>query len=219
MRTTVRKIEHTLGKTSALIKIKGLFFTYPDKEFSLTDIAKELSISKSITSKTIQKLLSREFIILVRLNNIYRIRANLNNPKFKSEKMINNLWSLYELGVVDYLVKHYNHPKAIVLFGSYRYGEDTTDSDIDLAIIGDSIKNAERTTLPALKDTAEYPLKRTLSLHLLPTKLLKENIKFTMELKTKSDKHKSLLLEAGAGEPIIHGIINGIVLSGFLEVF
>ena len=33
------------------------------------------------------------------------------------------------------LIDVYGHPEAVVLFGSYAQGEDTENSDIDLAII------------------------------------------------------------------------------------
>ncbi|MBI2575528.1 nucleotidyltransferase domain-containing protein [Candidatus Woesearchaeota archaeon] len=42
---------------------------------------------------------------------------------------------LYESGLISRLYSAYNAPEAIILFGSYGKGEDTSKSDIDLAVI------------------------------------------------------------------------------------
>ena len=50
-------------------------------------------------------------------------------------KRTENLKMIYESELKDYLSNIF--PGAlIILFGSYAYGEDTVDSDIDIAIIG-----------------------------------------------------------------------------------
>jgi len=51
------------------------------------------------------------------------------NPRFK--KIITE--------IADRILKGY-HPKKVILFGSYAYGEPTEDSDIDLLIIKNTDK-------------------------------------------------------------------------------
>ena len=50
-------------------------------------------------------------------------------------KRVYNLKKVYDSGIVDYILISYNHPKAIMLFGSYSRGEDTENSDIDIAVL------------------------------------------------------------------------------------
>ena len=61
--------------------------------------------------------------------------------KFIRMKRIYNLNSLYLAGLVDFLVKEYNNPEAIICFGSYSKGEDFEKSDIDIAIINGKEKD------------------------------------------------------------------------------
>jgi predicted nucleotidyltransferase len=46
-----------------------------------------------------------------------------------------NFLSFYESGLLDFLKDKYEEPEAIVVFGSYSDGEDTSESDIDVAIV------------------------------------------------------------------------------------
>ncbi len=57
------------------------------------------------------------------------------NGKFLIMKRIYNLYALYESGLIEYLKKWYELPKAIILFGSYADGTDAEKSDIDIAVI------------------------------------------------------------------------------------
>ncbi len=43
------------------------------------------------------------------------------------------------LKIVEKIIREY-HPKKIILFGSYAYGEQTDDSDVDLLIIKNTDK-------------------------------------------------------------------------------
>jgi uncharacterized protein len=46
--------------------------------------------------------------------------------------------------VVRQIVERY-HPRKIILFGSYAYGEPTEDSDVDLLVVIDTDENRLRT--------------------------------------------------------------------------
>jgi len=46
-----------------------------------------------------------------------------------------NLYEVYESGLLEVLNEIYPE-STIYLFGSYSYGEDTIDSDIDIAVVG-----------------------------------------------------------------------------------
>jgi len=60
---------------------------------------------------------------------------------FRALKRSYNLFSLYRSELVNELTEIYNKPEAIVLFGSYSKGEDTEESDIDIAVITERQKD------------------------------------------------------------------------------
>ena len=98
---------------------------------------------------------------------------------------------LFQSGIIEFLTNHYQNPKAIVVFGSFRRGEDQTGSDIDIAIEasgkGELITTRLKDLLPF-----EESIQRTIQLHI-----------FT---RTTINPH------------VFNNIANGIVLKGFLEV-
>ncbi|MFH1917068.1 MAG: nucleotidyltransferase domain-containing protein [Nanoarchaeota archaeon] len=63
------------------------------------------------------------------------VRANVENKRFIWLKRVNNLERLYESGLVELISSGDLTPQAIICFGSYARGDDTEQSDIDLAII------------------------------------------------------------------------------------
>ncbi len=72
--------------------------------------------------------------------NLNYIELNRDSARAIALKRAENLKLLYESGLSDFLYE--NFPGAtIILFGSYSRGEDTINSDIDIAIIGSKEKN------------------------------------------------------------------------------
>lgn len=55
--------------------------------------------------------------------------------KFRKAKKLVNLEKIEDSGLTEFLEKEFR-PEAVVLFGSYLEGRDTSGSDIDIAIIG-----------------------------------------------------------------------------------
>ena len=90
------------------------------------------------------------FIEITKLSNIWRIKANQKNWNFIKAKIVYNLNFIYQSGLVDVLNETYNNPKSIILFGSYREGEDLSNSDIDIAIESDEVEDYETTTIKKL---------------------------------------------------------------------
>ncbi len=73
-----------------------------------------------------------------------KIELNRENQKVIWLKRVDNLKQIYESGFIEYLYEQYP-PAAIILFGSYSLGEDTYQSDIDIAIIGNKEKDIDLT--------------------------------------------------------------------------
>jgi len=107
------------------------------EKMSQRQIAKTLKVSPTAVSKSV-RVLEKEDLIKIkkdeRLKLTY-VELNRDSEKAISFKRIENLKMIYESGLDSYLEE--NFPGAtIILFGSFSYGEDTTASDIDIAVIG-----------------------------------------------------------------------------------
>lgn len=100
-------------------------------------ISQLLSVSQPAVSKALPYLEKNGLIIVKKDKNSNRLAVDLNRADNKVVwlKRSDNLKQLYESGLVQFLYDKL--PSAtIILFGSYATGEDTYNSDIDLAVIG-----------------------------------------------------------------------------------
>ena len=176
---------------TSIQRILEILIKFPEKEFSLSDLAKESRVSKAHMGGLLEELLKIDFIKIEKLNKIWRIKANQNDPNFMRGKINYNLNLVYQSGIIDFLNEYFKNPKAIVLFGSFRKGEDLSSSDIDLAIETDEVKSHNVIELGELTEF-EKEIKRKIQIHLFNRKDMDINV--------------------------FNNIANGIVLSGFLEV-
>lgn len=111
---------------------------------SQREIAGLIGVSPTAVSKAL-KLLEREG--LARLEKAHRInlssvQLNRDNPRAVALKRAENLRMVSESGLPEFLGEHFPGC-TIILFGSYSLGEDTEDSDIDIAVIGSGEKETD----------------------------------------------------------------------------
>lgn len=172
-------------------KIMGVLFKYPEKEFSLSDLAKEAGVAKANIGKILGEFQEAGLINIEKLSKIWRIKANRANSLFIKNKILYNLNLVYRSYLIEFLVDYFNNPKAIILFGSFRKGEDISTSDIDIAIETDEADDYEIKSLRDLKEFEDV-IGKKIQLHVFNRK--------------KIDLH------------VFNNIANGIVLWGFLEV-
>ena len=172
-------------------KVLEVLLRFPEKEFSLSDLAKEAGVAKANIGGMLDKFQALELIKIEKLSKIWRIRANQDNWLFIRSKIVYNLNFIYQSGLVDFLVNYFNNPRAVVLFGSFRKGDDISKSDIDIAIEDDSL---EEHKIVKLKELEEYEkqIGKEIQIHLFSRKNTDINV--------------------------FNNIANGIVLYGFLEV-
>lgn len=116
-------------------KVLELFTEYPTREFHIREIERLLKISIPTVISSIKKLKRIKMILVEKGKALTKIKANIENPEFVRVKRIINFSKIYDSGLVDYLIRNYNHPEAIILFGSYSLGEDIEKSDIDIAVV------------------------------------------------------------------------------------
>lgn len=190
MKPIVTRKYRKLYASSPTQRLMEVFYGYPEREFSLSELAKKAGVAKPHIGSLLEDLRKSGFIEIVKLSNIWRIRANRTSWLFIRAKIAYNLNSICLTGLIEYLAEKYQNPRAIVLFGSFRKGEDISSSDIDIAVETDG-GNYRTERLPEL-DSLEKQIGRSIQIHLFSRVDVDINV--------------------------FNSIANGIVLAGFLEV-
>jgi predicted nucleotidyltransferase len=184
-----------LYNETARLRVISVLFRYPEKEFSLSDLAKEAGVAKANIGETLNNLSSAGFIEIIKLARIWRIKANQKNFEFIKHKISFNLGMIYNTSLIEFLTNYFENPRAISLFGSFRKGDDISTSDIDIAIETARL-DEDKAKLKSLENRElkefESLLGRKIQIHLFDRKNIDINL--------------------------FNNIANGILLWGFLEV-
>src|SRR3989344_1944419 len=177
--------------TSAYAKVLAFFFSYPTSEVTLNQLVAKTKISKSSAQKIIKQLLTEEFLLQKIIGRSWLISCNQQHPYNFSRKVAYFFGLLLDAGLINSIRRAYPTAKAIILFGSYRKGNQVEKSDIDVAVelgVETKFQIIDFGIFKQLGYLKWVPLK----LHLF------------------SRKHIASTLFAN--------IANGVVLDGFLEV-
>ncbi|MBI5390580.1 nucleotidyltransferase domain-containing protein [Candidatus Woesearchaeota archaeon] len=170
-------------------KVMMWFFSFPSKEVSLTELSSILRISKTTANTVVTRLLKEGFLRSKIIGRAWLISSDSQHPYNFTRKIAYNLVTLYEAGIVEAV--HHQSPNArvIVLFGSYRKGDDTEESDVDLAV-----------EIIGQEDPKIVPLG-------------------TIDVGYRKDVHVNLYTfsRRKVDLNLFANIVNGIVLAGFLE--
>ena len=112
-------------------------------------------------------------IVKIKSGFITKVNANRESIGFIRKKRIYNLAMIFESGIVERLLKIYNHPKSIILFGSFSRGDDIEKSDVDIAVI---------TKKKVSLDTTQYEkfLGRSISMHEIDLSEVSEEFKLNL---------------------------------------
>ena len=114
-------------------------------------IAKLLRVTPTAVAKALKELEEEQLVKVEKSKtmNLNLVELNRDNTKAIALKRINNLKLIYESGLADFLEQRFLGC-TIILFGSYSLGEDTINSDIDLAVIGSKKKDIDLTKFEKL---------------------------------------------------------------------
>ncbi len=135
---------HNLKLTILQEEILRLLYKKAEIKLHPRTISLLLRVSHPAVSKALPLLVKKNLLMLEKEKNSPRFFVSLNreNPLIIGLKRSENLKKLYESLFVAFLYDTF--PSAtIILFGSYAFGEDTSTSDLDLAVIGASTKNID----------------------------------------------------------------------------
>ena len=138
---------YKLKLTNLQQEILRLLFVKMGVLVNQRQIAKALNVSQPAVMKALPNLEKEGFIAVKKDKETKRWAINLNqsNHKVMQLKRADNLKQIYESGLSDFLEKEFAGA-TIILFGSYSRGDDTLNSDIDIAVIGrkEKIANLEQ---------------------------------------------------------------------------
>ena len=114
-------------------RIKEYFFMNPTAKLRVRQIEREIKLPLPSVIRYCKELEKEEVLKKETISGISAYSADRNSKKFLIAKRLFNINSIFESGLIDYIVKEYFNP-VIVLFGSYSKGEDIEESDIDLYV-------------------------------------------------------------------------------------
>ena len=175
-------------------KIMYWFFSFPNIETGLNDLSSDLKISKTTAKKIIQELVGIGFLNMKVYGNTWRISCNHEHYFNHTNKISFNMVMVYDAyytGLREHILKIVGNAKSIVLFGSYRKGDDTEESDIDIAV-----------------EVADNKEMRIVELGIIPQFGFRKNVQVNLHIFSRNKIDLNLF----------SNIANGIVLEGFLEV-
>ena len=133
-------------------EVLRLLFANSGKKLNQREIALSLKVSPTAVANSIKNL-GKTGLLDINKNEAsetFEIGLNLHNNQTISMKRVENLRLIYDSGLAEFLSDHFPGT-TIVLFGSYSFGEDSYNSDIDIAIIGIKEKSAKLTKLSSFE--------------------------------------------------------------------
>ncbi len=171
-------------------KIMVWFFAFQDTDFTLNELCKNLEIAKTTANIVVSKFERMGFLTCHVLGKVWRIRAKPTHVFFVTHKIPFNLKSVYESGVLEWVNNNIPDARAIILFGSYRKGDDTEKSDVDIAV--EVLRDSEPEIINLQIAQMGY----------------RKNVPLNIQVFSRNKIDLNLFAN----------IANGIILHGFLEV-
>lgn len=172
-------------------RILSYFFSFPEHPIGLTDLSEQIGASKTSVKLAVNHLIGQGFIKKEEVGNAWRLCAEPKHVFIITKKIPYNLQLIYESGIVGAVYDKIPNARAIILFGSYRWGTDNERSDIDIAVEVLDNENMRIQTLGSI-DKLEFRKNVKVNLHIFSRNKIDLNL-FT-------------------------NISNGILLDGLLEV-
>ena len=128
---------YKLKLTNLQQEILRILFVKTGESLNQRQIARLLDVSQPAVMKALPYLEKENFTLIRKDKETKRwsVKLNTDNHKIMQLKRVDNIKQIYESGLANLLEKEFAGG-TIILFGSYSRGDDTLNSDIDIAIIG-----------------------------------------------------------------------------------
>ncbi len=167
------------------------FFDYSNAAIGLNDLAESVGASKTSAREAVLLLEKHGYIKKDIIGNAWRIYADAPDEfYFTINKMPYNLQLVYESAILGTIYEKMPEFNAIILFGSYRWGTNNENSDVDIAVEVSGDKELRIATL----GTVDMGYRK--------------NVKVNLHIFSRNKININLFTN----------IANGIVLDGLLEV-
>lgn len=180
----------SLELNTAYWKVVYWFFAYPTQETSLNELTKQAGISKTTAHRLVSRLVKEKFLKTKILGKVWQISCEQQHPLNSTKKVLYNQELVYNSGVMEEVLRAVPNPRSIILFGSYRKGDDVETSDLDLAV--ETLDHDEVQIVP-LGEIPQFGYRKKVKVNLL--KFSRNRIDLNL----------------------FANLANGIVLYGFLE--
>ena len=167
------------------------FYAFPRTKIGLTKLSKSIMASKTSTKLAVEHLILQGLLERGIAGKTWILSANQRHSYFRTKKVPYHIDKIYESGIVDAVQKAVPQARAIILFGSYRYGDDTEESDIDIAV---EVLGNQEMQITRLGNVQQFGYRKNVpvNLHIFSRNKIDLNL--------------------------FANIANGFVLDGFLEV-
>jgi predicted nucleotidyltransferase len=172
-------------------KVLAWFFSFPQQEIGLSKLATVVNISKTTANRVVTKLIDDGFLNKEEIGNVWRISCNHAHPYNFSQKICYNLNLIYKSAIIEKVHQLIKNPVVTILFGSYRKGDDTQKSDIDIAV---EVLGHENLNITEIGIFQKFGYRK--------------NVKVNLHIFSRGKIDLNLF----------SNIANGIILEGFLEV-
>ena len=167
-----------------------IFFDEPEKEFHLREIGRIVKKNPVTVKKYLSKFVDCQVLLCRKERGFDIYSSNVEGFYYKELKRFYNRLNVIGCGLLDFLKEEFNFP-VIVLFGSYNTGGDGKFGDIDIFVLSEVKKELGL-------DLYEKRLHKTIQLHVMNEKKFRQ-IKIN-------------------NPDLANSILNGSILSGFLEI-
>lgn len=132
-------------------EILRLLYVKAGKPLNARSISLQLEVTPPAVSKALPGLEKENLILVKKDKDSKRLAIELNrdNPEVIRLKRTDNLKQISDSGLMQSIYDNFQEA-TVILFGSYAFGEDNFNSDIDLAVIGAKNKEVDMTKFEKL---------------------------------------------------------------------
>lgn len=142
-------------------EVLSLLFSSPDRDFHIREVARTSSLAVGQTQRELHKLERAGVLVRSERGQLVLYRANPSCPIFKELRGIVTKVLATVPSLTKALSSLADEVELAFVYGSVARGEDTSESDIDLMVIGDVKFSAVVAAIRSAQEDLERPVNPT----------------------------------------------------------